>query len=155
VRGKGIAGVAIVAAGMSAGSALAVTANSISIGVSRHATVGQRLAVTFSGRDSSPPNIVGTFVAAVLEPPLGHGGSPCRGDLGSTEQNHPASKELFFQKRLDAHHTGHYRVSKLMPAFTVPGSWTVCAWQFNNDGITSTLVPASRSQAHIRVTRKG
>jgi hypothetical protein len=60
---------------------------------------------------------------------------------------------LFFQKRLDRHHTGLYRVKKLMPAFNVPGRWTVCAWQFNNDGRTSTISPASHAQVHIAVVR--
>jgi hypothetical protein len=154
MRGRKITGVVIAAVGIGAGSAWAATGNSIKIGAAKHARVGQRVEVTFSGRDSSPPNVVGTFVAAVLEPPLNKGGSPCRADLGSTEQNHPASKELFFQKLLDTHHNGHYRVRMSMPAFTTAGRWTVCAWQFNNDGVTNTSKPASDSQAHIQVTRK-
>lgn len=129
--------------------------NTLVIGVHHRSEVGQRLRVTFRGADTSPPNVVGTFVAAVLEPPLAHRGSRCRHDLGSTEQNHPASKELFFQKLLDQRHTGRYSVSRLMPAFTVPGRWTICAWQFNNDGQTSTDIPASSAQVHIQVRRRG
>jgi hypothetical protein len=150
---KRIAAIAVLAGSIISAPAWARTGNSISIHVARHAKVGQRLVVTFLGRDSSPPNVRGTFVAAVLEPPLRHGGSRCRGDLGTTEQNHPASKELFFQKLLDTHHTGHYSVKKRMPAFNARGRWTVCAWQFNNDGRTYTDMPASHMQAHITVVR--
>lgn len=150
---KRIAATVVLAGSLIASPAQAVTGNSIVIHVARHARLGQRLVVTFVGRDSSPPNVRGTFVAAVLEPPLQHGGSRCRGDLGTTEQNHPASRELFFQKLLDTHHTGRYRVRTRMPAFTVPGRWMVCAWQFNNDGVTSTDVPASHTQAPITVIR--
>lgn len=150
---KRIAALAVLAGSLIVAPAQAVTGNSIFIHVARHARVGQRLMVTFVGRDSSPSNVVGTFVAAVLEPPLQHGGSRCRDGLGTTEQNHPASRELFFQKLLDTHHTGRYSVRKRMPAFNVPGRWTVCAWQFNNDGTTSTDVPASHAQAHITVVR--
>jgi hypothetical protein len=150
---KRIAAIGLLAGSIGATSAWAAAGNSISIRVARHASVGQRLVVTFSGRDTSPPNVVGTFVAAVLEPPLTDGGSRCRGDLGTTEQNHPASKELFFQKLLDTHHTGHYSVKERMPRFSARGRWTVCAWQFNNDGRTSTDVPASHAQVHIMVVR--
>jgi hypothetical protein len=152
---KSIWGIAIAAAAVSVASAWAMASNSVTIRAARHATVGKRVTVVFSGHDSSPPNARGTFVAAVLEPPLKHGGSRCRNDLGTTEQNHPASKELFFQRLLDTHHTGHYSVKRLMPAFSVPGQWTVCAWQFNNDGRTSTIRPASRAQVHISVVRNG
>lgn len=150
-----MAAIALLSASVGAGTAWAAGANSITIKVAHHGVVGQRLVVTFTGHDSAPSNVVGTFVAAVLEPPLRDGGSRCRGDLGSTEQNHPASRELFFQKRLDPHHTGRYRVAKRMPRLNATGVWTVCAWQFNNDGTTSTDVPASRAQAHIRVVRPG
>jgi hypothetical protein len=150
-----IAGAALAAIALGAGSAWALPGNNIAIRVARHASVGKRTLVIFSGRDSSPSNARGTFVAAVLEPPLINGGSRCRGDLGTTEQNHPASKELFFQKLLDTHHSGHYSVAKLMPRFSVSGQWTVCAWQFNNDGRTSTITPASHGQVHISVTRSG
>lgn len=153
MRLKRIAAIAVLAGSILAAPAWALTGNSIFIHVARHAKVGQHLVVTFLGRDNSPPNVVGTFVAAVLEPPLKDGGSRCRGDLGTTEQNHPASKELFFQKLLDTHHTGHYSVKKRMPAFTAPGRWTVCAWQFNNDGRTNTDLPASHMQAHVTVVR--
>jgi hypothetical protein len=152
---RSVTGIAIAAAAMSAVSAWALPGNSVTIRVARQATVGKRFAVAFSGHDSSPSNARGTFVAAVLEPPLNHGGSRCRSDLGTTEQNHPASKELFFQRLLDTHHTGHYSVKRLMPAFTVPGQWTVCAWQFNNEGRTSTIRPASHAQVHISVIRGG
>lgn len=147
-----IAGIAVLA-GMLATSAWALAGNSISVHVARHAHVGQRLTVTFSGRDGSPPNVLGTFIAAVLEPPLKDGGSRCRADLATTEQNHPASKELFFQKLLDTHHTGHYSLRKRMPAFNASGRWIICAWQFNNDGKTSTGTPASHTQAQISVVQ--
>lgn len=148
---KRIAAMALLIGTLASAPAWARAGNSISIHVARHAKVGKRLVVTFSGRDTAPPNVNGTYVAAVLEPPRKDGGSRCRADLGTTEQNHPASKELFFQKLLDTHHTGHYRVKKRMPAFTAAGRWTVCAWQFNNDGSTSTDAPASHAQAHIVV----
>lgn len=153
MRLKRIAALALLAGSIVCAPAWALTGNSIFIHVARRAEVGQRLVVRFVGRDSSPPNVRGTFVAAVLEPPIRDGGSRCRRDLGTTEQNHPKSKELFFQRLLDTHHTGHYSVRKRMPAFTAAGRWTVCAWQFNNDGRTSTDVPASHRQAYITVVR--
>lgn len=136
---------------VSAVPAWALAANTLVIGVADHATVGARLRVTFSGHDNSPPNVRGTFLAAVLEPPASAGGSRCRSDLATTEQNHPASKEIFFQKLLDTRHTGTYGVSRLMPPLDAPGRWTVCAWQFNNDGRTNTIKSASHAQASITV----
>jgi hypothetical protein len=134
------------------GSALAAGASdSLTIHVTRHARVGERLLVTFAGRDSAPSNTVGTHLAAVLEPPLGKGGSRCKQDLALTEQNHPRSKQLLFQKLLDPTHTGSYHYTLRMPRFDVSGSWTVCAWQFNNDGRTTTGTPASHASAHIVV----
>lgn len=153
MRLRRITAIAVLAGSVFVTSAWAAAGNTISIHVARHAKVGQQLNVAFSGRDTSPSNVLGTFVAAVLEPPLRDGGSRCRADLATTEQNHPASKELFFQKLLDRRHTGYYSVKKRMPAFTVAGRWTVCAWQFNNDGTTSTGTPASHSQVHITVVK--
>lgn len=143
--------IAVLVAAVAAPAALAEAANSVVISAAYHSRVGRHLTVTFSGRDSAPSNVNGTYLAAVLEPPLRHGGSRCKANLGDTEQNHPRSKQLFFQKLTDTHHTGHYRVSKRMPAFTWTGRWTVCAWQFNNDGSTSTDSPASHAQVHILV----
>jgi hypothetical protein len=153
VRLKRITAIAALVGALICAPAWALAGNSIFIHVARRARVGQRLVVSFSGRDSSPTNVRGTFVAAVLEPPLYDGGSRCRGDLGTTEQNHPRSRQIFFQRLLDTHHIGHYRVRARMPAFNRTGRWTICAWQFNNDGRTSTDVPASRAQVHITVAR--
>jgi hypothetical protein len=154
MRAKGIC-VGLAVGTVTAATAWALAGNSVAISVGANAGVGQRYWVRFSGSDSSPPNARGTYVGAVLEPPLKKGGSRCKRDLGSTEQNHPASRQLYFQKLLDTGHTGHYSVEKRMPRFTTTGTWRVCAWQFNNDGRTNTDAPASHAEAFVTVRSKG
>jgi len=128
-----------------AASAAAASTNSIHIGTPRHARVGQRLRLTFSGHDSAPSNTLGADIDALLALPRAGGPLRCRSDLALTEQNHPGVYiELARELPVDRAHRGYYTVN-LYRKLHRAGRWRICAWQYNNDGISTTSSPASHA----------
>lgn len=128
-----------------AASAAATSTNSIHIGLPRHARVGQRLRLTFSGHDSAPSNTLGADIDALLALPRAGGPLRCRSDLALTEQNHPGGYiELARERPVDRGHRGYYTVH-LYRKLHRPGRWRICAWQYNNEGISTTSSPASHA----------
>lgn len=135
--------------------ALAAGADSVRIQLPRHPHTGQALTITFTGRDSAPPSALGARIDALLEPPKRAGGTSCRSDIALTEQNHPGYIELLLQHAVDPGHRHSFRVRVTTPRLTKSGRWLVCAWEYNNEGISTTSAPASHAFRTMIVTRKG
>ena len=116
------------------------------------APIRQQARITFSGRDSAPASALGARIDALLERPATAGGTACRSDIALTEQNHPgAYVELLLHRAVDPGHKHVFSVRIKTPRLTIIGRWRVCAWEYDNQGISSTSHPAARAVKSITV----
>ena len=145
--------IVVVAWLIAAASAAAAGSDSVVITAPSHAQIQQQVRISFSGSDSAPASALGARIDALLERPASAGGTTCRSDIALTEQNHPhAYIELLLHHAVDPRHKHVFSVRIKTRRLKIIGRWLVCAWEYDNQGISSTSSPAARAVRSFTVT---